>query len=179
MSPFIVMFSVLWCSIASQSFSGPIFILFTLAASALRMWFVHVAVPPELGYKASKMCDAVNYGWGSRGYSTFFLSFATAYMSMPMFINRDVNYPVFASLVFLLLFDIGFKTVNTCITPSGYFANIVAGLFLAVVILGTMYGTKSASYLMFNTPSDKVVCSVPRKQQFKCAVAKNGAIQAS
>jgi hypothetical protein len=60
---------------------------------------------------------------------------------------------------------------------KGIFTNMVAGLVLAMSIVGTMSANGGEKFLFFNeVQSNKVVCSRPTKQQFKCTVYKNGEI---
>jgi hypothetical protein len=59
--------------------------------------------------------------------------------------------------------------------PVDTLINFIVGAGLAVGCVFTMNGLKLEQYLMFNEiSSDKVMCSVPKKQTFKCAVYKNG-----
>ena len=56
--------------------------------------------------------------------------------------------------------------------------NILSGLFLGAVIAGLiMYGSNMKSYLYINeVNTNKEVCSMPSKQQFKCRVFKDGTL---
>jgi hypothetical protein len=65
----------------------------------------------------------------------------------------------------------------------GVFSSIVigdllSGIFLGALISGIiMYGTALKGYLYINEMnSNKEVCSMPSKQQFKCKVFKDGTL---
>ena len=54
--------------------------------------------------------------------------------------------------------------------------SLLGGLFLGSLISGIlMYGTTLKKYLYINeVNSNKEVCSMPSKQQFKCRLYRNG-----
>ena len=56
--------------------------------------------------------------------------------------------------------------------------DVLSGIFLGGVIAGLiMYGTSLKGYLYINEiNSNKEVCSMPSKQQFKCKVFKDGTL---
>jgi hypothetical protein len=60
-------------------------------------------------------------------------------------------------------------------------ADVVGGLGLGWIISGIiMYGTGWRGYLFINeVNSNKEVCSMPTKQQFRCSVYKNGEMVSS
>jgi hypothetical protein len=59
--------------------------------------------------------------------------------------------------------------------------NVLIGIFLGGVIAGLiMYGSNLKSYLYINeVNTNKEVCTMPSKQQFKCSVYKNGELVGS
>jgi hypothetical protein len=95
-----------------------------------------------------------------------------------MFYNQSVNWLIFSLLIFGILTDIGIKVFNKCIILSKeplVFIDILSGLGIGALITTIMYLTSNSKYLFFNeTSSDKEICSMPKKQTFKCAVYKNG-----
>ena len=66
--------------------------------------------------------------------------------------------------------------INKCVAdPSVLFLNVVSGLISGLLIIVAMNAGGSSKFLFFNEiQSSKVVCTRPKKQQFKCAVYKNG-----
>ena len=106
------------------------------------------------------------------------LSFTTAYLSMPMFINSSVNWLFVGSCITAIVVDIGVRMRAKCtMTPKGIFTNLVAGVIMAMIIVGLMTSNGGEKFLFFNEiQSNKTVCSRPTKQQFKCTVYKNGEV---
>jgi hypothetical protein len=131
------------------------------------------------------ICDSVEFSkYGNTGISIFVLSFVLAYISMPMFLNGDVNYWIFGGLLVYLSVDILVRTIKGCLTTSNaiqvVMINMLSGLGLGIIIPSLLYAGGSSKYLFFNeVSSSKEVWSMPKKQQFKCAVYKNGEIIAS
>jgi hypothetical protein len=120
-------------------------------------------------------------------YSTYLLSFTMMYFIVPMFmisIQKNVNmmnYNVLAFFIGYIVLDILVKNSLECI--PGIFSrpvigNILGGVFLGGVIAGLiMYGSNLKSYLYINEiNTNKEVCSMPSKQQFKCRVFKDGTL---
>ena len=93
-----------------------------------------------------------------------------------MFVNGEENYWVFSALLVYAIFDLCIKVYKKCIVKiSDIFINILSGVVLASAIVVAMYSGGSGQYLFFNEMSStSEVCSMPKKQTFKCSVYKNG-----
>jgi hypothetical protein len=128
-----------------------------------------------------------NYGdflpYDNTLYSTFVLCFTFFYLTMPMYISNNVNYPIIIFFIIYILFDIGVKIKNSCLNLSSpntnalgnIFVNIAGGGGLGAIIASIIYFSP-INYLLFTNElsSNKEVCSMPSKQKFKCSVYKNG-----
>ena len=93
-----------------------------------------------------------------------------------MYINQNVNYGVLLFFISYIIFDILIKMKNKCISSGKIlFGEIVSGLGLGALISSLLFGSPLRSSLFVNdVSSNKEVCNMPSKQQFKCAVYKNG-----
>ena len=123
------------------------------------------------------ICSVIDYSkHGNNTYSSFMLSFTLMYLCLPMYINDSMNWILFGILLSYLFADIMVRSMNHCITNvSVLFLNIVAGIISGLGVVCAMSAGGSSKYFMFNeTQSNKVVCTRPKKQQFKCSVYKNG-----
>jgi hypothetical protein len=120
-------------------------------------------------------------------YSTYILSFTLMYLIMPMIMISSqnkinaINYGVLGFFIFYIILDLGIKLRLSCLNNlfSGLvLGDILSGLFLGGIIAGPiMYGTNLKKYLYINEiNSNKEVCSLPNKQQFKCQVYKDGTL---
>lgn len=123
-------------------------------------------------------------------YSTYILSFTMMYFIMPMImISKQnninaINYGVLAFFIAYIVLDLFIKNSLSCI--PGFFStlvigDIISGLFLGGVIAGLiMYGSSLKTYLYINeVNTNKEVCSMPSKQQFRCNVFRNGELVGS
>lgn len=120
-------------------------------------------------------------------YSTYLLTFTMMYFIAPMMmvsIQNNVNvmnYGVLAFFISYIALDLGVKNSLDCI--PGIFSKLVLGNILSGMFLGTfisglvMYGSNLKSYLFINEiNTNKEVCSMPSKQQFKCKVFRDGTL---
>ena len=167
-SPIFIVLCVLSMSFIFQNFKGFIYLGFLLACAILREFLLMLS-----GSKNNNtVCDAVQYG--NTGFSIFVISFTICYICMPMFLNNDVNYSIFGGLLTYLLVDIGLRYYKSCITEiSDILLNLITGAAAGLIIPGLMYSGGSSKYLFFNEiSSNKEICSMPKKQQFKCKIAK-------
>jgi len=123
-------------------------------------------------------------------YSIYILCFSLAYFLTPMVMlsnqsnTNAINYGVLAFFVGYIALDIFIKKSLSCIQSvfsSLVIGDIMSGLFLGALIAGPlMYGSKFNNYLYINEiNTNKEVCSMPTKQQFKCSVYKNGELVGS
>ena len=119
-------------------------------------------------------------------YSTFILTFTMMYLITPMIMISTqnkmnfINYRIFAFFLAYIALDLFVKNQLNCIQlfSSLVIGDILSGLFLGAVISGIiMYGSTLKSYLYINEiNTNKEVCSMPSKQQFKCRVFKDGTL---
>jgi len=123
-------------------------------------------------------------------YSTYILTFTMMYFITPMvMVSRQnninaLNYGVLAFFIAYIVLDLFIKNSYACI-PSMFsslvIGNVLSGLFLGGVIAGIiMYGSNFKGYLYINEiNTNKEVCSMPSKQQFRCNVYRNGELVGS
>ena len=119
-------------------------------------------------------------------YSVYILTFTMMYLFTPMLMvskQHNVNIINYGILGFFLAYiglDLFIKNQLNCIKlfSSLVIGDILSGLFLGAVISGIiMYGSTLKSYLYINEiNTNKEVCSMPSKQQFKCRVFKDGTL---
>jgi hypothetical protein len=120
-------------------------------------------------------------------YSTYILTFTMMYFTVPMIMVSAqnnvnmINYGIIWFFISYIVLDIFIKNTLSCI--PGFFSkiiigNILSGMFLGGFIAGLiMYGTNLKTYLYINeVNTNKEVCSMPSKQQFKCRVFKDGTL---
>jgi hypothetical protein len=120
-------------------------------------------------------------------YSTYILSFTMAYLLTPLILvsketNMNVmNYVVLAFFIAYILFDWLIKYSFLCIRNfvPVILGDCFAGITLGIAITVFMYSYLRNWLYINDLNSDKEVCSMPSKQQFRCTVRKNGEIVSS
>lgn len=180
-SPIIVTLGVLSMSFIFQNFKGFIYLGFLLGVSVLRE-FLLMIFGAKSEITTNRVCNMAQYSkYGNSGFSVFVLSFTVLYICLPMFLNGDVNYWVFGGLLTYLLVDIGMRYAKACITTyTDILLNVATGAFAGSAIPAMLYIGGSSKYLFFNEiSSNKEICSMPKKQQFKCSIYKNGQLVTS
>ena len=176
-SPIILATSILSLSFIFQNFKGLVYLGFLIGVCVLRIFFYWVSGSSSLTNN-DDFCSKVQYSaYGNSTFSLFVFAFTITYLSIPMFINNSVNFPTFLGLLVYFLLDIFIKIYKKCIiSSSDMILNILCGAISAGIII-TLMSSTSSQYLFFNEiSSSKEICSMPKKQTFKCAVYKNGTL---
>jgi hypothetical protein len=178
-SPIILVILIVSMSFLFQNFKGLIYLGFILGVSIIRRYVLEFSGSPELKPDGS-ICTAIQFSkYGNITFSTFIFAFTLMYLCMPMFQNGSVNWLLFSGLVFYIFLDIGIKMYEGCLSfgknASAIFMDMLAGMSFGVLVSTIMNVTGNNKYMFFNEmSSDKEICSMPKKQTFKCAVYKNG-----
>ena len=174
-SPIIIAISIIAFSVIVQSFKGFIYLGFMFAVSIIREFLYYAAGATEM--KPPGICSVIHYSAnGNNTYSSFMIAFTLMYMCLPMYINDSMNWFILGTFISYLSLDIMVRGLNKCVgDPSVLFLNVVSGLISGLLVIVAMNAGGSSKFLFFNElQSSKVVCTRPKKQQFKCAVYKNG-----
>ena len=112
-------------------------------------------------------------------FSTIVYTYTFIYLLIPMIVNSMMNYAILISLLMVLSSDIMIM-LQTC---NVKFTLLLMTIVMVVIIGGawTMIINSYMSDVTYHTDylSDKQVCSMPSKQNFKCSVYKNGELISS
>ena len=187
-SPIGIMFAIYVFSIFSAAINkGILYIGCVGFATALRYLGLMI-----MGVQDSKntnpICDTGVYlPYTGRSYSTFMLTYTAMYFIIPMFIitsqnkTNTLNYPVIAFFIFYIIFDLFIKISLLCFKLDyAVLGDLLSGGVLGVGTALTFFMNDKISLLFINElNSNKEVCSVPSKQQFRCSVYKDGQIVGS
>lgn len=108
-------------------------------------------------------------------FNSVIIAYTLVYILLPMISNNSINYAFIFCMVIFLIMDAYSRVKNFCTNPAG----VVFGILLGAII-GTIYfviiKSSGNGVLLYNDDfvSNKVACSRPSEQQFKCAVYRNG-----
>lgn len=180
-SPIILSIVMLSLSFVFQNFKGFIFLGYLLGTCLIRN-YVYV-ISGSLPLKPDNtICTSIQYSkYGNPTFSSFVFAFTIMYISMPMFLNGEVNFWIFGGLLGYFFLDMFIKMYKKCvIKTSDLFLNVLLGLASSALIVTLMYAGGSSKFLFFNeTSSTKEVCSVAKNQNFKCSIYKSGELVSS
>ena len=126
-------------------------------------------------------CSMTQYGnYSSSGYIVFVATFTFIYLFTPMFYNDDYNYLALGGYLTYFI-TISWLLMNKkCLNMVDVFLNLFSGAVVGILVLGIIMSLGLGDYLIFNeVSSTKEVCTVPKKQTFKCSVYKNGELVGS
>jgi hypothetical protein len=120
-------------------------------------------------------------------YSTYILAFTMSYLLTPLVMLTTqsgvnaMNYFALAFFIIYILFDLMIKYSFSCVRSliSVVLGDLVSGITLGIGASILMYSYLRNFLYINEINSDKEVCSMPSKQQFKCSVYKNGELVSS
>jgi len=130
----------------------------------------------------SDLCDLwelpfIGNNFNSPSLSTFFITFSTVYMVLPMILSGNFNYPILILLLFLLVGDSISKYTNKCTNFLGVVLGIVIGSISSSALTLLLYYSLPEAVFFGPMDSNKVSCSKPVKQKVKCVLkSKNGVV---
>lgn len=180
-SPILLAFFLVMISIFNADIKGLVYLGGILTASLINLFVLNTLkiksttlIPPS--------CNLIEFPFNlneyvSPAFNSMFISFTLIYLFMPMKYISGVNYPVLISIAGLLVLDGATKMMGGCTTFGGVALGSLIGLILGLLYFIALYSTNHQDLLFFNAePSNNVICSRPKKQQFKCVVYKNGEV---
>lgn len=108
---------------------------------------------------------------------TLIYVFSFFYLLMPMWINKIFNIPLLLSLILITIVDGVVNIGNGCTTRSFVAISSVLAMLIGTIWSLVIYEIEPGlAYHTDYITSNKLACSVPSKQNFKCVVKKNGEI---
>lgn len=180
-SPIILAFFLVMISIFNSDVKGLVYLGGILIASLINLFILNtLKVKSET--LISPSCNLFEFPFNlneyvSPAFNSMFISFTLAYLVMPMKYISSINYPVLITITSLLILDGATKIMGGCTTYGGVLLGSLIGFILGLLYFISLYSTDHADLLFFNAePSNNVICSRPKKQQFKCVVYKNGEV---
>jgi hypothetical protein len=187
-SPLIVVISIFMFSVFSSAINkGLFYIVCVFLVTSLRYACLMIGKIPQLNQGSSICNEGVFLPYTGLSYSTFILAFTALYFITPMFIitaqnkTNTINYYVILFFVAYIVFDLFIKLSSNCIKLNlNVLADFLSGGLLGATIALILFAANKISIMFINElNSNKEVCSVPSKQQFKCSLYRNGTIVGS
>jgi hypothetical protein len=184
MSPLLLGFFLVMSSLFNQNLKGMVYLAGVLIASIINIFLMDLIGNKRDMAKESYTCDLFKIPYlsefNSPAPTSLFIAFTLAYLVLPMKYNDQMNYVILASLLALFALDAITKVNKSCTTSGGTVLGGLVGLVLGTVWYTIFHQAGYDSLLYFDElSSNKVACSRPSKQTFKCSVYKGGQLISS
>tara|TARA_B110001450_G_C17621207_1_gene481311 strand:- start:257 stop:943 length:687 start_codon:yes stop_codon:yes gene_type:complete len=114
---------------------------------------------------------------GGLSYGTLVYIFTLSYLLIPMLINNIVNIPLIFSLAIMTILDANVSINQNCTNFVNVAYSTVLGIIFGVAWASIIYSiAPHLTYHVDYITSNKLACSMPSEQKYKCKVMKNGEI---
>jgi hypothetical protein len=175
-SPFLVVLLFVFISIINSNLKGLIYLLGIFILFFFVLMFQNVIrQDPTIG--ASPYCQVFQFPATLRSVPSFnsaIFVFTLVYLFLPMLMNDILNLPLLILLLILYAVDTVIKTGNKCTTPIGIVLGSFVGLIWGLLWYFLIQSQNPELLYYDDLISNKIACSRPTQQQFKCSVYKNG-----
>lgn len=177
--PLLLTFFMVMISIFNQDLKGMVYLAGILITSVLNIFLLNI-IKSKKDENSAASCNLFNLPFNLSNYNvpalnSVLISFTIAYLILPMRASNQMNYVLIAALLSIFAIDGISKIMNKCTTIVGVIIGLLTGFLFGSLWYTLFHSTGYNSLLYFDQAvSNKVYCSRPKKQSFKCAVYKNG-----
>ena len=173
-SPFLLAFLMVMISIINSNVKGLIYLLGLIILFVIVFLFQNtLRVPMD---KTNKFCSIFSISQFSvPSFNSALYLYTIMYTLLPMINMNMVNFPLIIIFLLLYISDCIIKNRNKCSTPIGIIMGSILGLFFGITWFLIIKATGQNGLVYYDDlVSNKIACSRPTKQNFKCQVYKNG-----
>ena len=169
--PHVIVFFFVLQSIFSQNLK----VFFYLGGLMMMHIFISMVKSSFPRLNGHSVCTIFNVGLefiDSPSNSISILAYTIVYLLFPMLLFNAINIGAIVSLIVVLAVVTVFQIQYQCINGMSAFIGISIGI-LSGLMMALFTGSVNRDYLYFSEYiSDKIACSVPDKQTFRCNVYK-------
>jgi len=173
-SPFLVSFLMVMISIINSNLKGLIYMLGLMILFIVVFLFQQTIQTPV--HTSSNFCSLFNISqYTVPSFNSALYLYTITYVLLPMLTTQMINFPLI--IVFLLLYvcDCIVKINYGCTPLIGVLMGSFLGMFFGLVWYLLIKSSGHQDLLYYDDMiSNKIACSKPTKQKFKCQVYKNG-----
>ena len=182
-SPLLLGFFLVMSSMFNQNIKGLVYLAGVLISSVINMFLMNLFKSTRY-IDESYSCDIFSLNeylpFNTPAPTSLFIAFTIAYLILPMIFNNQLNYIIITFLLFLFIIDAIIKVQKKCTSPVGTLIGGFVGLVLGGAWYMLLHEAGYDSLLYFDELlSNKVACSRPSSQSFKCSVYKGGELISS
>ena len=178
LSPLLVTFLMVMISMFNLNLKGIVYLAGVLLAN-----FGNIIVGSTINHRkyenASIFCNLIDIPYLSNfnvpSSTAVFLSFTTVYLTLPMIMNGQINPAIISFFLLLIGIDAITRISNRCTNVLGVIMGLLFGGIFGTAWYSLFKYSGNESLLYYEElQSNRVRCSKPTKQTFKCTVYKNG-----
>jgi hypothetical protein len=185
-APFLITFFMVMLSLFNANFKGFIYLGGVVVLLMIITLFQNVIkYNPRSRGQVSRICKVFSFPdpiglYSIPQFSSALYSFTFLYLFAPMLSNSMFNFPLLLSILTFYVIDTVIKVNSNCTNPLGVLFGTIMGLVWGGIFFTILYSYSNADYLYYSDyMSDKVACTRPSNQKFKCKVYKNGELLAT
>lgn len=178
-SPILLGFFMIMISIFNQDLKGFIYLAGILITGVVNIFLLNM-IGSMKSDDTPASCSLVNLPYNASKFNnpslnSVFIAFTLIYLLLPMKETNQLNYPIISFISILFVIDAINKVSSKCTTIAGVITGLLVG-FLFGGLWYVIFRVSGYTSLLYydNIASNKVYCSRPKKQAFKCSVYKNG-----
>ena len=173
-SPFLLAFLMVMISIINSNIKGFIYLLGLIILFVIIVLFQNTIRAPI--DTTNKFCNLLNISqYSVPSFNSALYLYTILYILLPMITMEMVNFPLIIVFVLLYVLDSIVKYTNKCSSLIGIIMGSVLGLFFGISWFLLIRSTGQKGLLYYDDlVSNKIACTRPTKQNFKCQVYKNG-----
>jgi hypothetical protein len=173
-SPFLLAFLMVMISIINSNIKGLIYLLGLIILFVLVFLFQNtLRVPMD---KTNQFCNIFSISqYSVPSFNSALYLYTILYVLFPMINMHMINFPLIIIFLLLYITDCIIKHRNKCASPVGIIMGSILGAFFGITWFIIIRATGQTGLLYYDDlVSNKIACSRPTKQNFKCQVYKNG-----
>jgi hypothetical protein len=176
-SPFVVIVMLVFISIINSNLKGIIYLAGVLFLFFIVMLFQQTVRYAGLTHTPDPTCQLFHFPvplFSIPSFNSALFIYTLIYLLIPMLSSGIMNFPLVVILLILYTIDCVVKKSNNCTTPIGIILGSVVGLMWGSMWYVIIQANDPSLLYYDDLVSNKVACSRPTEQKFKCSVYKNG-----
>ena len=173
-SPFLLAFLMVMISIINSNIKGFVYLCGLVILFGIVYLFqqtIRAQVAPS-----NKFCNLFNVtNYSVPSFNSALYLYTISYILLPMIVINMINFPLIIVLFLLYIIDCVIKISFGCTPAIGVLMGSFLGLFYGITWYFIIKSSGNTNLLYYDDLiSNKIACSKPTKQKFKCQVFKNG-----
>lgn len=174
MSPFLIAFLMVMISIINSNVKGFIYLLGLIILFVINLLLQNTR--QVRANSTNKFCNMFSISeFSEPSFNSALYIYTIFYILLPMINMNVINFPIIIIISLFWILDCIIKYHNKCASISGIVMGSILGLVFGVSWSLVIQST-GQTQLLYESDliSNKIACTRPTKQNFKCQVYKNG-----